>query len=470
MCLSTQLCILVLTGSVLLSIFSSLEATIITDEDQALEAKKNLTWLIAQEQVTSGEESLLRNFKEWQNNSDLFYNVSYQHLAGTPSQQKKLLTLGLCSKQGIYLMHTLQSVFKSSSKSELMYFTVVVHLSDSDPKSLRQRSFNISRIFAPQILRGQLLVIHTPLAAYSSLENLKTNGSEPFLNPILFKQIADYAFLMNFAANLSDYFLMIEDNVRCAPNFIADIQRALAIWKERPWVIMEFSQLDLTGKLCHSRDLPRLASFFLYYLNSPPEKLFSTFYKMLGQEKPIQFSPSLFRSMDFSIHEDNFSSDNPFHDQVSSLKPKDKFQENNFGKPNNPPAFIYTDMQIFKDYLPEKAYSLEEDFFWALEPMAGNHLTVALEEPAKIRRVQVLTGPEEELVFLLGGKVELGYNRSENTKDCMYYVPLGALQNGKFDHKMLYKEMENRVSCLRLVVTTTQDEWIMIKHINIWTA
>ncbi|XP_074164947.1 alpha-1,6-mannosyl-glycoprotein 4-beta-N-acetylglucosaminyltransferase-like [Sminthopsis crassicaudata] len=469
MCLSTQLCILVLTGSVLLSIFSSLEATVIIDEDQVLEAK-NLTWLIAQEQVTSGEESLLRNFKEWQNNSDLFYNVSYQHLAGTPSQQKKLLTLGLCSKQGIHLMHTLQSVFKSSSKRELMYFTVVVHLSDADPDSLRQRSFNISRIFSPQILRGQLLMIHTPLAAYSSLENLKTNMSESFLNPTLFKQIADIAFLMNFAANLSDYFLMIEDNIHCAPHFITDIQRALAIWKERPWVIMEFSKLDLTGKLCHSRDLPRLASFFLYYQNLPPEKLFSSFHKMLGQKKPIQFSPSLFQSMDFSIYED-FSSDNPFHGEVSSLKPEDKFQENNFGKPDNPPAFIYTDMQIFKDYLPEKAYSLEEeDFFWALEPMAGNHLTVALEEPAKIRRVQVLTGPEEELVFLHGGKVELGYNPSENAKDCTYYTPLGTLQNGKFDHKMLYKEMENRVSCLRLVVTTTQDDWIMIKHINIWTA
>nr|XP_020858829.1 alpha-1,3-mannosyl-glycoprotein 4-beta-N-acetylglucosaminyltransferase C-like [Phascolarctos cinereus] len=187
MYLSTQLCVLVLTGSVLLSVFNSLEATIIVDEDQVLEAKKNLTWLIDQEQVTSGEKNLVRNFKEWQNSSDLFHNVSYQHLPVILSQKKKPLPTGLSSKQGICLVSNLQSVFSASSKAELRYFTALVHLSDPDPNLLRQMSISVSRIFAPQILQGRLLVIHTFLAAYLSAGNLSNNVGVPFLVPILFK-------------------------------------------------------------------------------------------------------------------------------------------------------------------------------------------------------------------------------------------------------------------------------------------
>ncbi|XP_007481230.1 alpha-1,3-mannosyl-glycoprotein 4-beta-N-acetylglucosaminyltransferase C-like isoform X1 [Monodelphis domestica] len=461
--LSIQLYVFVLTGSVLLSIFSSLGTTS-NIKDQALE--ENLTWPIAQAYVTSG--NLLRTFKEWKNSSDLFHNVSYQRVAGTLSQKKKLLTIGLSSIQGRYLLSTLQSVFNASSKVELRYFTVLLHLSSPDSDSLKQMILNINKLFALQIQAGQLLVIHTPLVPYHTLRTLRTNISESLVSPVLFKQIVDYAFLMNFATNLSNYFLLMEDNIHCSSNFITNIKRALMIWEGRPWVIMEFSKLGFTGKLCHSSDLPHLASFFLYYQSMSPEKLFPSFYKMLAQKNAIQFSPSLFHPIDFPVQEGNFSTKKHFHEII--LKPKDEFLEMDFGKPDNPPAFIYTDMQIFKDYLPEKAYSLEEDFFWALDPMEGNHLTVILKEPTKIRRVQIVTGSEDDLVFLLKGKVELGYKPNDNANNCERYILLGTLQNGKFDHKMLSEEMENKASCLRLVVTTTQDDWIVIKHIKIWVA
>ncbi|XP_036609632.1 alpha-1,3-mannosyl-glycoprotein 4-beta-N-acetylglucosaminyltransferase-like protein MGAT4E [Trichosurus vulpecula] len=447
---------------ILLGFLLSLGATTEIDEDQELEEKKILAWMIAQQQITSVSKSHLRSFKEISNPSE-FSNASYQQLAGILPTKKKLMTIGLSSMQhpqGNYLMSTLKSLFLASSKDELKNVLVLVYLTVLDPTWFNETISDIVKTFSPQTLAGQLLVICS-LSTPCPMRSLKTNVSQAYSNMVQFNQNVAHALLMNFAANLSNYFLMIEDNVHCLRNFITCIQREMVTWETDNWVLMEFSTWGFVGKLLHSSDLPQLAQFFFLYREVAPDVLLYHFRKLLDQNHPIQFSPSLFHQVGFSFNE---SSSNK--SKYKKVKNKDREEP-----PNNPPATVYSNLRILNDVSPQKAYILgEKGFFWALEPKVGNHLTVVLAKAATVTRVQVLTGTDQEnKEKLKDGKVELGYDPQGEPKACTHYILLGSLVNGKLDHKMLNKKTGKNVSCLKLVVSTSQHGKVMIKHINIWS-
>ena len=135
----------------------------------------------------------------------------------------EFLAVGLSSvrrPRGYYLPDTLQSLFKQSSEEELQEMVVVVHLADADPIWNAQVAADISHRFAHHILLGRLVLIHAPHEFYPTLEGLKRNYNDPE-ERVKFrsKQNVDYAFLFTFAANLSSYYLMIEDDVWSAKSF-----------------------------------------------------------------------------------------------------------------------------------------------------------------------------------------------------------------------------------------------------------
>ncbi|XP_043856691.1 alpha-1,3-mannosyl-glycoprotein 4-beta-N-acetylglucosaminyltransferase C-like [Dromiciops gliroides] len=460
---STRCCVLILPASILLGFLLSLGATTKIDEDQVPEEKKILAWMIAQEQITSMSKSHLRNFKEIQNPSEL-RNASYQQLAGTLPIKKKLMTVGLSSMQhpqGNYLMSTLKSLFLASSKDELKDILVLVYLTVLDPTWFNETITDIVKTFSTQTLEGQLLVIRSLSTPYPPMRALKTNLSEAYSSMVQFNQNVAHALLMNFAANLSNYFLMLEDNVHCLPNFITCMWREMVTWETDDWVLMEFSTWGFVGKLLHSSDLPRLAQFFFLYREIPPEILLYHFRKLLDQDHPIQFSPSLFHQVGFTFNKS--SSNKPEYREVRNMDTEEE--------PNNPPATVYSNLQIVNHVSPQKAYILgEEGFFWALEPKVGNHLTVILAKAAMVSRVQVLTGRDQENnEKLKDGRVELGYGSKGEGKACTHYILLGSLVNGKLDYKMLNKKTGKNVRCLKLIVSTSQHGKVMIKHINIWS-
>ncbi|XP_027699192.1 alpha-1,3-mannosyl-glycoprotein 4-beta-N-acetylglucosaminyltransferase C-like [Vombatus ursinus] len=454
--------VLAFPASILLGFLLSLGATKEIEEDQVVEEKKIVAWMITQEQITSVSKSHLKTFKEIQNPSELS-NASYQQLAGTLPIKKKLMTVGLSSMQhpqGNYLMSTLKSLFLASSEDELKDILVLVYLTVLDSTWFNETVTDIVKTFNPQTLAGQLLVICSMSTPSPPLRAPKTNLSEDYSSMAQFNQNVAHALLMNFAANLSNYFLMIEDNVHCLPNFITCMWREIVTWEIDDWVLMEFSTWGFVGKLLHSSDLPRLAQFFLLYKEAPPEVLLYHFRKLLDQNHPIQFSPSLF----YQVGSFNRSSSNK--PEYKMVKFKDREEA-----PNNPPATVYSNLRILNHVSPQTAYILGEGgFFWALEPKAGNHFTVVLAKAATVTRVQVLTGRDQEnSEKLKDGKVELGYDPEGEPKACTHYILLGSLVNGKLDHKMLNKKTGKNVSCLKLVVSTSQRGRVMIRHINIWS-
>ncbi|XP_049687743.1 alpha-1,6-mannosyl-glycoprotein 4-beta-N-acetylglucosaminyltransferase-like isoform X1 [Accipiter gentilis] len=394
------------------------------------------------------------------------HNVSYHLLAGSLSPHKKFLAVGLASVQrprGYYLPATLQSLFKQSTEEELQEMVVVVHLADADPRWNMHVAANIARKFAHHILLGQLLLIHTPQEFYPTLEGLKRNYNDPE-ERVRFrsKQNVDYAFLLAFAANLSSYYLMIEDDVWCAKSFLTAIRKALASQEGSNWATLEFSKLGYIGKLYHSSDLPRLARFLLlFYQEMPCDWLLVHFRLLLTQKDVIRFKPSLFQHMGL------YSS---FQGTVNRLE-DDEFQADALDLPDNPPAALFTSMSVFENYEPLKAYGTAEGYFWGKDPAAGSVFSIIFHQPAHVTRVRVRTGSDErQSDFLRAGVLELGRRRQADGRDCSAYTTVGTFEKGTFERRGLERGMPGPVECVRIRVTRDQSEWLIIQSIDIWTT
>ncbi|XP_012368295.1 alpha-1,3-mannosyl-glycoprotein 4-beta-N-acetylglucosaminyltransferase-like protein MGAT4E [Octodon degus] len=175
----------------------------------------------------------------------------------------ELLTVGIPSVQrphGTYLLATLRSLFQASSAHDLECMLVLVHLSDPDPAWLRQSPVS------QRSSRRTLLVVHGLLGGSA----LRHENQFSTCQSLYSRQKVDYALLMHFASNLSEYFLLMQDRVRCAPRFLSAIYWAALAWKDLPWVVLEFSSLRLSGRVFHMRDLTHLASFFLLFPEDTP--------------------------------------------------------------------------------------------------------------------------------------------------------------------------------------------------------
>ncbi|XP_050812236.1 alpha-1,6-mannosyl-glycoprotein 4-beta-N-acetylglucosaminyltransferase-like [Gopherus flavomarginatus] len=409
-------------------------------------------------------EGNLRSFQDlW--NASASRNVSYRYLAGHSTSRKKFLTVGLSSvkrKRGNYLLDTLKSIFVQSTQEELEEMVVVVHLADPDSEWNTQVVMDISARFTPHLLRGQLLVIHAPPECYPPLEGLKRNYNDAE-DRVQFrsKQNVDYAYLLSFAANLSSYYLMIEDDVQCSKSFFTTIRKAVASQEGSYWVTLEFSKLGYIGKLYHSSDLPQLAQFLLlFYQEMPCDWLLGHFRLLLTQKEVIRFKPSLFQ------HIGLYSS---FQGTLNQLKDND-FEANSLDLPDNPPAVMFTDIDTFENYLPSKAYSTMPEYFWGKSPSAGSHFTIMFRQPARISRLQVHTGSEERHTdYLHSGTVELGSQQQGKGKGCSTYTHVGAFEKGHFDRTGLENSTAATPECVRILVTESQSEWLIIRSISIWT-
>ncbi|KAM8812633.1 alpha-1,3-mannosyl-glycoprotein 4-beta-N-acetylglucosaminyltransferase-like protein MGAT4E [Rhynchonycteris naso] len=366
------------------------------------------------------------------------------------------LTVGISSVPGPHessLAYTLVSLFRSTSKVEQKRLTVLIHLADSDLTWLSKTIAQISSLFRPQILAGQLVLIHAPNDAYPVAGD---DSNEAYLDDYS-KQNIDHAFLMNFATNISDYFLLLEDNVFCAQNFISHIQWKVNTMSSDPWVLLEFSNMGFLGKLFHSRDLPLLARFLLlFHKEKPLNRLMPHFRTLLAQKKPILYRPFLFYQRIPYCNANN----SYVVRAVGNIGPH---------SPNNPPGAVFTDMKVFDVHFPWQAYTLDESFFWTYNVSAGNHLTVILNHPVNLSRLQVLTGTIMDGKYALEkGQMELGYDPEGMPLYCTSFVSLGQLVQGQMDQNVFLKSMGYNVSCVRLVVNADQMGGLIIRHIYLW--
>lgn len=372
--------------------------------------------------------------------------------------------MGLSSvkrKKENYLLQTLESIFNQSSEEELSEMVVVVLLADFDLSWVKQMLTSINEFFYKRLIQGQLLVIHTDKENYPPLTGLKRNFNDaPDRVTFRSKQNIDYAFLVDFSAKLSKYYLMLEDDVSCSKGFLSSIRGHIRSKEYSTWVTLEFSKLGYIGKLYHSEDLPRLAQFlFMFYQEMPCDFLLSHFRTLLMQDKVIRFLPSLFQHMGM------YSS---FQGTLNRLK-DDDFQDN---PADNPPATVYTDIEVFKKHIPDEAYSQGTRFFWGKTPInVGNFFLVAFEKPVSLSRIVIQTG-QDGMDILHSADVELGETvvKTSNGVECTEIHSLGVLNNGNFEIQNINQTVNRSVSCLKIRVTASQSNWVIIRNIQVWLS
>ncbi|XP_015244559.1 PREDICTED: alpha-1,3-mannosyl-glycoprotein 4-beta-N-acetylglucosaminyltransferase C-like [Cyprinodon variegatus] len=385
-------------------------------------------------------------------------NVTYQLLAGAPPNQQRFLTVGLSSvrrKKSSYLVSTLQSLFSQSSPEERSSMVVVVLLADFDVSWISGTLREINSTFPSELDRGQLLLIHVSQEWYPPLTGLKRNYNDaPDRVSFRSKQNVDYSFLIHFSAGLGRYYLQLEDDVLSAQNFLTTIRKRIEEQnaKKGSWAMLEFSALGYIGKLYRSSDLPLLARFLLlFYQEMPCDWLMTHFRELLTQRQSILFKPSLFQ------HIGTFSS---FQGTYNKLKDKN-FEE---GVYTNPPAEVFTNISTYQKHLPRLAWEAGEEFFWGRSPERGDHLTVVFVEPTVVTGILVETGSGGK-DLLDSGQLELG--RDVKEKSCKSFQPIGEFKSGKFEMRGVDKLLSSASSCLRILVTASQKDWLIVRKIRI---
>ncbi|KAF6715055.1 Alpha-1,3-mannosyl-glycoprotein 4-beta-N-acetylglucosaminyltransferase C [Oryzias melastigma] len=429
---------------------------LIADLKRSLEVTpKDLTWK-AQRLVSQDSWVEQRDY--------LSLNVSFQLLAGAPSAKQKFLAIGISSVKrgrGSYLIPTLQSIFSQSSPEERSSLVVVVLLADFDVSWRISTVKEIRTVFPWELEQGHLVVIHVSEEWYPPLTGLKRNYNDaPDRVSFRSKQNIDYSFLIHYSAGFGEYYLQLEDDILSAKNFLTSIKKHIEEQNQKSssWAMLEFSALGYIGKLYKSTDTPLLARFlFLFYQEMPCDWLMTHFREVMTQRETILFKPSLFQ------HMGTFSS---FQGTFNKLKDKD-FEESLY---SNPPAEVYTDMSAYKNHLPLNAWEPGERFFWGRSPEKGNHMTVVFVRPAVVTGVLVETGSGGK-DLLDSGQVEIGQDvvTTEKGKTCKEFRSLGAFKNGRFEMLDVDKKFSSASSCVRILVTAGQKDWIIIQKIRITT-
>uniref|UniRef100_A0A8C5PXB5 Alpha-1,3-mannosyl-glycoprotein 4-beta-N-acetylglucosaminyltransferase C n=1 Tax=Leptobrachium leishanense TaxID=445787 RepID=A0A8C5PXB5_9ANUR len=389
-------------------------------------------------------------------------NVPYIHYLGSPPTEKRFLAIGISTvkrKKENYLLNTVHSIFNHSSKEELDQLVVVVYLANSQHTLNKETAEELNHSFQLDVKAGRLVVISSPTRAYPTLEGLKRNYNDsPDRVKFRSKQNIDYAFLVNFCANLSHYYIMLEDDITCANNFLTSIKSNIESQKA-PWTTITYSTLGYIGKLYHNADLSKLARFLLlFYDEMPCDWLLDLFFKSKAQKEIIRAKPSLFQ------HMGTYSS---FQGSMNKLKDKD-FVEVHEKYGDHPPASCSTNIEAYLDNVADNVCYLGPSFFWGKNIKKDNYFTMVFQDTLNIEKVHVITGsPDHPGDMIKAGFLELGSVKVKNkdVESCKSFRKVAQFTNGVASIKT---DKPQTSDCLRITISADQDEWVIIQKLGVW--
>uniref|UniRef100_A0A8C7NSP1 Alpha-1,3-mannosyl-glycoprotein 4-beta-N-acetylglucosaminyltransferase A n=1 Tax=Oncorhynchus mykiss TaxID=8022 RepID=A0A8C7NSP1_ONCMY len=320
---------------------------------------------------------------------------------------------------------------------------------------------------------GLLEVISPPASYYPDLKDLKeTFGDSRERVRWRTKQNLDYSFLMMYAVSKGVYYVQLEDDIVAKPNYFATMKNFALQLSSEDWMILEFSQLGFIGKMFQAPDLNLIVEFILmFYKEKPIDWLLDhiLWVKVCNPEKDakhcerqksslrVRFRPSLFQHV--GLH--------------SSLAGKiQKLTDKDFLKPLlhkihvNPPAEVSTSLKVYQGHTLEKTY-LGEDFFWAINPTAGDYVLFKFDKPINIERFLFRSGNQEHP----GDRIEnttveiLPFSSKEKykrTDDRFYRV-------GQFEKGVAEGAVDtsfNPVVALRLSVVQDSAVWAILSEVS----
>ena len=376
-------------------------------------------------------------------------------------------------------MQTIASVVKTTTDRDKARVVLVVFLSDFDKDYNTKICGEISERYAEYITTGFIHIVQADENMYPNLANLKRNfNDKPERVKWRSKQVVDFALMFTYSANISEYYVQLEDDVYCAPNFVGGIAAFIAAEdkKTEHWALLEFSELGFIGKLVRSADLKRFADYLLlFFYEQPVDWLLTSFRLSMAQRNIKMCKPTLFQ------HQGLVSSFDTSH--LNKLKDRFFVEPSPDVRPDNPSANVQSSMGAFQQHMPYHAYLEHKDkFFWATNPQKGDFITVEFENPQDVDRILIETGNDKVASDddrLQAGEVYVSQASTTN-KDgskvdadqmCQHFKSLGSFVEGHFEMKDISEDTANvgkNVKCLRISVKKTQKNWIIFKVIYVY--
>ena len=379
----------------------------------------------------------------------------------------EFLSIGISSVKRpfgqVYLSRTLQLLIENLSEEKTKELYMVIFLADLNYAHNSAVSRNISSGFKTYIDNGLLHAIFAPKEYYPRLTNLREKFGDS--KERIFwrsKLVIDFSFLMCYCKDLSQHYLHLEDDVIPAPSFYPKLKDFIASQRKQ-WTVLDVALHGAIAKVYQSTDLERLATFlYLMYDEMPVDWL-------IGSWRNIRHSANIFAPASFFQHVGNRSS--LLENNVSHL-----FKERYFDKYDhkykglNPVAVVNSSMQYaYMNTKPELAYGKGLGYFWVKEIKKGDFVDIEFTSPTEVRKVFVDTGANfAARDQLKHGILQASYKTMEvngRSSMCKNFETIGYFQRGKVE---VFVEGNRKVNCLRILVTGGQDEWLLVREIDVW--
>ncbi|XP_066927329.1 alpha-1,3-mannosyl-glycoprotein 4-beta-N-acetylglucosaminyltransferase A-like [Clytia hemisphaerica] len=240
----------------------------------------------------------------------------------TMHQEKVPLLIGVPTvyrsyknKTSFYLDRTIKSLIQPLSKEDKRQVNILIILADSDKTKKTFMYQKLKDQFPNEIRSGLIGIIGIPKRFYLPLHNLAPTFNDT--NKRMYwrsKQSLDYAFIFQYAQNLCDYYLQIEDDVLANEQYFDTIMEDMnrlnsarnkepVIFKNeketrpkyKPWIVSEYYKMGFIGRLIPAHYLPLFAGFIKVFYNELPVDWGYTHMLGLMGEYKADHNPSLFK-------------------------------------------------------------------------------------------------------------------------------------------------------------------------------
>ena len=384
------------------------------------------------------------------------------------------LTIGIPTvrREGVdsgYLKNTIKSLLENMSPRERTNVTLLIYVADFNTSFQDTLVNYLSAVYPSELESGLILPLLSSIDDYPSLRNLPRNFNDSERRvQWRSKQVLDFAIMFYHCQNMSEYYMQIEDDVIVAENYVSKIRDFIALQEfvNTSWVTLQFSQLGFIGKLYRSSDLRRLADFLvLFYDQMPVDWLFGRFASLLSLPKMPLRRPTLFQHQGL---QSTFLSKGP-------NRLRDELFEGELvlkHRGDDPPVRFCSDFEQYDTYKPSFAYNRtwSMEFYWGKTIEENKTFNIRFDRPQLIKDVEIMTGhPRHTNDILQHGVLEIGFARNPRECTCSRYVQVGVFHKG---HSIAEfgRGVHNRVECIRMRVTKTQSEWLIIYNIilHLW--
>lgn len=374
----------------------------------------------------------------------------------------------------IYLIQTLDSLLNSTVDKDKVKINIVVLIADDN----RTYSHELSKIlytrYQEHVQSGFITIIQTCNCIYPDLNGIKTTFKDSTERLIWrAKQNIDFAFLMLFCRNMSQYYVQIEDDVISSIDFVRDME-AFVDSIPQPWFLLECSRLGFIGKIFKSADLQAMALYLLAnYDEMPCDMLLGKFRGLRGQKKPIHSNYSLFQ------HIGRFSSlKNKLMPSVDRLF-KDTFNQSlrvvNVPMGDNPDVNLTTSIEQYSNYTLDNAYDNDDStFFWGVTPKKSDHFTLRFHSAQNISSIIILSGSPVSRDDTFTNTV-LEYREYNDTKyltgseGCEgTFIKMAELVEGDLDTDAMGTSIPLNICCLRIRVIKNLKHWVKLREIRVY--